>query len=181
MAFTAWIGIGSNQSFEAVSSEEVIAAAFLELENIGVVAARSSMYRTEPVGLVDQPAFLNAVARVETELAPEALLEELLKIERCFGRDRAKSVFKGPRTLDLDLLLVNDAAGKPVVLNTETLTLPHPEMARRRFVLAPLAEMAPQLRHPLLDETIAELLDGLPDEGPNATTAVQRWEGSIRS
>lgn len=179
MPFTAWIGIGSNQPFGALSSREVVEAAFGALETVGVVAARSRIYRTEPVGVVDQPAFLNAAAEIETLLAPEDLLEGLLRIERRFGRDRMQQASKGPRSLDLDLLFAQDALGEAVVLNTDTLTLPHPEAARRRFVLAPLAEIAPLLRHPLRDRSVGEILDSLPDEGPNAVTAVQRLEGSI--
>jgi 2-amino-4-hydroxy-6-hydroxymethyldihydropteridine diphosphokinase len=140
-----------------------------ELAEAGQVTAQSHLYRTKPVGLESQPAFVNAVAQLETPLEPEPLLEFLLAVERRYGRDRSLGPPKGPRALDLDLLLVDD-----VVLRTDNLTLPHPGLAERRFALAPLAEIAPELRVSGLGATVRELLAALPDEGPNGREAVRR-------
>jgi 2-amino-4-hydroxy-6-hydroxymethyldihydropteridine diphosphokinase len=153
------------------SPEETLGAAIRELAGAGHVAAHSHCYRTEPVGLEAQPAFVNAVALLETDLEPEALLDFLLGVERRHGRDRSRDVAKGPRTLDLDLLLMDD-----VVVRTEKLTLPHPGLAERRFVLAPLAEIAPELLVPGLRATVRQLLAALPDEGPNRREAVRRLD-----
>ena len=171
---TAYIGLGSNLPSLARSPAETIEAAFRALGKIGEVVARSSLYETAPVGLVDQPSFANAVAALRTAAAPEVLLEQLLEIERSFGRDRSLSTPKGPRTLDLDLLLMDD-----LIVNTSSLTLPHPALTERRFVLAPLAEIAPELLHPVLRRTMRELLDALPDTGANSINAVHIFDASV--
>ena len=120
---------------------------------LGRVVAVSTFYDTAPVGYLDQPRFLNAAMLLETELGPLQLLESLLAIERTMGRDRAATVAKGPRVIDLDVLLFGD-----VVMATPVLTLPHPAMRERRFVLEPLAEIAPGMIDPVTGRTMAELL-----------------------
>jgi 2-amino-4-hydroxy-6-hydroxymethyldihydropteridine diphosphokinase len=160
----AYIALGSNLG----DREKILAAATDRLGRLGWVVARSSLYETEPVGYRDQPAFLNAVLALETKLEPLPLLYALLSIERELGRDRSHGVPKGPRILDLDLLLMGDS-----ILAEDELTLPHPALAKRRFVLAPLAEIAPQLRHPQLNQTMQDLLAELPNEGENRISAVR--------
>ncbi|HEX5236407.1 MAG TPA: 2-amino-4-hydroxy-6-hydroxymethyldihydropteridine diphosphokinase [Silvibacterium sp.] len=160
MRYTAYIGLGSNLASVAGSPAETVIAAIGALSALGTVAAQSSLYRTAPIGYREQPYFINAAVCLETELEPERLLEDLLGMERSFGRDRRASVPKGPRTLDLDILLVWKRDGKPraVVSTSPALKLPHPEIANRRFVLEPFAEIAPNLRHPVLHRTVQELL-----------------------
>jgi 2-amino-4-hydroxy-6-hydroxymethyldihydropteridine diphosphokinase len=168
MSQTAYIGLGSNLSSPAGPPSEIVLAAIESLATIGGISARSSLYRTAPVGYQNQPAFINAAIALRTGQDPESLLKCLLAIERSFGRDRATGVPKGPRTLDLDLLLMDG-----LVLETPSLTLPHPELAHRRFVLAPLAEIAPDLLHPVLRRRMRELLAELPIDGPNNADAIQ--------
>jgi 2-amino-4-hydroxy-6-hydroxymethyldihydropteridine diphosphokinase len=132
----AYVALGANLG----NPEETVKAAIAALDGIprSQRIAASALYRTAPVGLKHQPDFINAVAALETDLSPEVLLGELFVIEQQFGRQR--SIRNAPRTLDLDLLLHGEA-----VLATPTLTLPHPRMHERAFVLAPLAEIAAQL------------------------------------
>jgi 2-amino-4-hydroxy-6-hydroxymethyldihydropteridine diphosphokinase len=111
----------------------------------------SSFYETEPRDEPDQPWFLNAVVEVETDFFPKQLLARLQKIERELGRKRIKP--KGPRTIDIDILLYGES-----IIATDDLTVPHPRMAERRFVLEPLAELAPSLRHPVTRRTVTEML-----------------------
>jgi 2-amino-4-hydroxy-6-hydroxymethyldihydropteridine diphosphokinase len=166
-ASTAYIGLGSNLPSLAGDRKATIAAAIQRLALLSEITAQSSFYETEPVGYTAQPGFLNAVVALRTELSPIELLGELLAIEREFGRDRGQTPAKGPRTLDLDLLLIDG-----IVLNHDRLTLPHPEMSVRRFVLAPLAEIAPKILHPVLHKTASALLEELRDEGQNRIAAV---------
>jgi len=134
----AFIGLGANMGDAAATIERALAR--LDAVDGISVLARSSLYRTAAWGDTDQPDFVNAVARVHTGLAPEALLHALLQLERDAGRDRARSRRWGPRELDLDLLLYGDAR-----IDTPGLRVPHPHLHERAFVLVPLAEIAPSL------------------------------------
>lgn len=111
----------------------------------------SPVYETEPVDYLDQPSFLNLVVEAETELPPHDLLSRTSTIETELGRER--NIAKGPRTIDIDILFFDDA-----VIDTATLTVPHPNLTERRFVLAPLNDLAPMLRHPVTNQTIERLL-----------------------
>jgi 2-amino-4-hydroxy-6-hydroxymethyldihydropteridine diphosphokinase len=117
---------------------------------------QSSLYETEPVELREQGWFLNGVVEVETELTPQQLMQVLLKIEREMGRERI--VPKGPRIIDMDILLFSSS-----VVKESRLEIPHPRMADRCFVLVPLAEIAPGAVHPVLKKTIQQLLQETPD------------------
>lgn len=155
------IGIGSNLAAPLFASPQDTARAVLaQLPAIGVVVVRRSCwYLSQPVPPSDQPWYINAVARVETRLAPLALLAQLLALECRFGRRRGAP--NAARTLDLDLL---DYDGRRSAI--QRLTLPHPRLHERRFVLAPLAEVAPHWRHPRLAMTASELLHRLPPGQP---------------
>jgi 2-amino-4-hydroxy-6-hydroxymethyldihydropteridine diphosphokinase len=152
MPIIAYVSLGSNMG----DREENIDQAIALLAEAGRVTAISSLYATEPVGYKEQEDFLNAVAAVETALSAPDLLARCLSIEDRLGRSR--SMRWGPRTIDLDILLYGDA-----ILNTPTLQIPHPRMAERKFVLEPLAEIAPAAVHPVLLRTAAELLRELKD------------------
>lgn len=147
----AYIALGSNLG----DKEKNLRRALLLLTQQGVEVVRvSSFLSTEPYGVTDQPQFLNAVACVRTSLAPLALLDVLLATELAMGRVRLRHW--GERNIDLDLLLYED-----VVLDTPRLRLPHPDMQNRDFVLLPLAEIAPELKHPTLQKTIYKLKENL--------------------
>jgi len=154
----AAIALGSNLASPAGDCAANLHEAVKRVGGLGQVRAVSSFYSTAPVGFIDQPDFLNAALLLETELEPLDLMRALLAIERAMGRDRATAVVKGPRILDLDLLLMDD-----VVLATPELTLPHPAMAERRFVLEPLAEIGPAMVDPLSGHTVAQMLATLGD------------------
>jgi 2-amino-4-hydroxy-6-hydroxymethyldihydropteridine diphosphokinase len=175
----AYIALGSNISSPAGPPEATLAAAAERLATLGRIAARSSLYSTAPVGLADQPRFLNAVVALESDLAPFELLGALLTIERDLGRDRSNAARNGPRTLDLDILFYGD-----LVLSEACLEIPHPRLAEREFVLVPLNEIAPQFHDPRTGATVSQLLEGLSPDPNNATNAVvqvqsDRWNSGV--
>jgi 2-amino-4-hydroxy-6-hydroxymethyldihydropteridine diphosphokinase len=147
------IALGANLPGPAGSPESTVAAAAERLASLGRITARSSLYSTAPVGIADQPRFLNAVIALETRLAPRDLLNALLAIERSFGRDRTASVPGGPRILDLDILFYDG-----ITLSEHGLEIPHPRLAQRAFVLIPLNEIDSQLRDPRTGRTVSQLL-----------------------
>ncbi len=162
---TVFIGFGSNVENRLDYCDR--AMTLLSLLPHSRLAAVSSLYETEPVmdGAVPGPGwFLNGVVRLETDITPKSLLDVCREIERALGRDDDHR--NGPRTLDLDLLFYDDR-----IINEPGLSVPHPRLHRRRFVLAPLAELAPDWRHPRLNTTIEELLHELDDRA-----AVQRLD-----
>jgi 2-amino-4-hydroxy-6-hydroxymethyldihydropteridine diphosphokinase len=152
----AYIGLGSNLGDRAGN----LLMGIREMLDAGLEISRlSQIYETEPVETFAQPLFLNMVAELRGEnlSSPEQVMERLLQVEQSLGRTRDKA--KGPRTIDLDLLLYGNETR-----DTELLTLPHPRLQHRRFVLVPLVELAPQLIHPTLNKTMTEVLDALEDK-----------------
>jgi len=151
MGTMVYLSLGSNIG----DREHFLRDAIARLENYGRVRAVSHLYETEPIAVIGQAWFLNCAVTMETAATPAQLMAHLLGIEQALGRVRTQA--KGPRSIDIDILLFAD-----VVVNTPTLTIPHPEMHKRRFVLEPLEEIAAEARHPALGKTIRELLEELP-------------------
>jgi len=156
MSNLAYLSLGSNVGDREAHLRDAIS----RLGTLGQVVAESSLYETEPVEVTDQAWFLNCAVALETTRTPEQLLAALLHIEQQMGRRRTRD--KGPRTIDIDILLFHDATTGDTITDSPELTIPHPAMHHRRFVLEPLAEIAPDTRHPAMNETIRELLDELP-------------------
>ena len=152
----AAIALGSNLESRFGDREANLREAVRRIGALGEVRAVSSFYDTEPVGYFEQPRFLNGALLLETDLDPRTLMRELLAVERAMGRERLGAIAKGPRVIDLDLLLFGDW-----VLWAEELILPHPRMEEREFVLEPLVEIAPEWVHPVLGVTVRELLERL--------------------
>lgn len=163
----AYIGMGANLASPVGEPEATLAAAAERAGALGTVARRSSLYSTAPVGYAEQPRFVNAVIELETELSPQALLRELLRIEQEFGRDRSAGVENGPRTLDLDILLYADW-----VLHGADLDIPHPRLGERSFVLVPLHEIAPGAVEAGTQTSVKQLLEQLSTRSSSDTNAI---------
>ena len=163
-----FVGLGANLGDPAHNLRSAVAY----LRDVMEVSALSSLYRTEPVGLREQPRFLNAVLGGSTMLTPRELIEAFARIEGALGRVRVTPM--GPRTLDLDLLLYGSQ-----VVEEAGVQVPHPRMAARRFVLLPLAEIAPQARHPLLGLTAAEMLARLPEAEAVEKVEMEAWPPGV--
>jgi len=151
MLKTVYLSLGSNLGDRRANLESAIS----RLSQLGEVVAVSSFYETEPVEVTSQPWFLNCAVKLETEKMPKQLLKGILDLEREMGRRRTQK--KGPRNIDIDILLFGNS-----IVETKGLAIPHPALHERRFVLEPLAEIAPEMRHPVFKKTIREMRDALP-------------------
>ena len=148
---TAYLSLGSNLS----DREALLNEAIHRLEAAGIrIVRRSSIHETEPQDLLDQPKFLNMAVEVETDLTPEALLAAIRRIETEMGRQR--TIPKGPRTIDIDILFYANQ-----IIASADLEIPHPRLTQRSFVLNPLSEIAPDLRHPVTARTVREMREAL--------------------
>ena len=161
----AYLSLGSNTGDRAKNLHEAIT----RLSQVGKVVAVSSFYETEPVEFTSQPWFLNCDVGIDTDKTPNELLQAALAIEQAMGRKRTQE--KGPRNIDIDILLFEDE-----VVDEKGLKVPHPGLTSRRFVLEPLAEIAAEARHPALKKTVLELLAALP-----AGQAVRKLERSEKT
>ena len=148
-----YIGLGSNLGDRLANIRKAIE--LMKEEGIEIMK-ESSIYETEPVGYKEQGWFLNSVVKARTQFSPQGLWKRLEKIEKLMGRER--EIKWGPRIIDLDILFYGNK-----VLNGKQLQIPHPELHKRRFVLLPLKEIAPELVHPVLNKTIGEILGELKD------------------
>jgi len=158
-----YLSLGSNVGDRAANLRDALA----RLSTLGEVVAVSSFYETEPVEFTAQPWFLNCAVKLDTEKMPKQLMAAILDLEQQMGRRRRREQKKGPRTIDIDILLFGNS-----IIETKGLTIPHPTMHERRFVLEPLAEIAAEVRHPVFKRTIRELRDALP-----AGQAVRKVKG----
>jgi 2-amino-4-hydroxy-6-hydroxymethyldihydropteridine diphosphokinase len=146
-----YLSLGSNLGDQAANLKEAIS----RIAELGEVLAVSSFYETEPVEHTAQPWFLNCAVKLDTEKMPRQLLAAVLDLEQQMGRRRTQP--KGPRTIDIDILLFGNS-----IIEAKDLVVPHPALHQRRFVLEPMAEIAPEIRHPVFKRTMRELRDALP-------------------